>query len=253
MDSTTLALAGSARVVPMLFRGYGTIAPMALDISRINALCFDVDGTLSDTDDLYAQKIVDLLPRFLFPNPMQTARRIVMWVESPGNALLGFADTIGIDDEMTVFIEWINRNRKSPVKKFLLVPGVDEMLEKMKGRFPMAVVSARDEKSTLRFLNQFDLCKYFDVIITGLSAPHTKPFPDPILLAAQKMGVRPEECLMIGDTTVDIRAGKSAGAQTVGVLCGFGEEDELLQLGADLILKSTSDLTELFIERTPLV
>jgi len=219
---------------------------MTLDISRIKALCFDVDGTLSDTDDLYAQKIVDLLPRFLFPNPMHTARRIVMWVESPGNALLGFADTIGIDDEMMAFIDWMNRHRKSPLKKFLLVPGVDKMLMDMKGRYPMAVVSARDEKSTMRFLTQFDLCKYFDVIMTGLSAPHTKPYPDPILLAAQKMGVKPEECLMIGDTTVDIRAGKAAGAQALGVLCGFGEEDELRQLGADHILKSTSDLPELF-------
>jgi HAD superfamily hydrolase (TIGR01509 family) len=219
---------------------------MTLDISRIKALCFDVDGTLSDTDDLYAQKVVDLLPRFLFPNPMQTARRLVMWVEAPGNALLGFADTIGIDDEMTAFIEWLNRNRKHPRKNFLLVPGVDEMLAQLHGRYPMSVVSARDEKSTMRFLNQFDLCKYFDVIVTGLSTPHTKPYPDPILLAAQKMGAKPEECLMIGDTTVDIRAGKAAGAQAVGVLCGFGEEPELKQLGADLILKSTSELTEVF-------
>lgn len=224
---------------------------MTLDISRIKALCFDVDGTLSDTDDLYAQKVVDLLPRFLFRNPMQTARRLVMWVESPGNALLGFADRIGIDDEMVAFIDWINRNRKSPAKKFLLVPGVDEMLAQIHGRYPMAVVSARDEKSTLRFLNQFDLCKYFDVIVTGLSAPHTKPYPDPILLAAQKMDVKPEECLMIGDTTVDIRAGKAAGAQALGVLCGFGEEPELKQLGADLILKSTSELAEVFNGNTP--
>jgi HAD superfamily hydrolase (TIGR01509 family) len=219
---------------------------MTLDISRIKALCFDVDGTLSDTDDLYAQKVVDLLPRFLFPNPMQTARRLVMWVEAPGNALLGFADTIGLDDEMTAFIEWLNRNRKHPRKNFLLVPGVDEMLAQLHGRYPMSVVSARDEKSTLRFLNQFDLCKYFDVIVTGLSTPHTKPYPDPILLAAQKMGVKPEESLMVGDTTVDIRAGKAAGAQSVGVLCGFGEEAELKQLGADLILGSTSELTEVF-------
>jgi HAD superfamily hydrolase (TIGR01509 family) len=182
---------------------------------------------------------------------MQTARRLVMWVESPGNALLGFADRIGIDDEMVAFIDWINRNRKSPTKKFLLVPGVDEMLAQIHGRYPMAVVSARDEKSTLRFLNQFDLCKYFDVIVTGLSAPHTKPYPDPILLAAQKMDVKPEECLMIGDTTVDIRAGKAAGAQALGVLCGFGEEPELKQLGADLILKSTSELTEVFNGKNP--
>ena len=219
---------------------------MTLDIPRIKALCFDVDGTLSDTDDLYARKIAGFLPRFLFRDPVHTARRLVMWIESPGNALLGYADTLGIDDEMTAFIDWMNRHRKSPLKKFMLVPGVDEMLGYMKGRYPMAVVSARDEISTMRFLTQFDLCKYFDVIVTGLSAPHTKPYPDPILLAAQKMGVQPQECLMIGDTTVDIRAGKSAGAQALGVLCGFGEADELRQLGADLILESTSDLTELF-------
>lgn len=224
---------------------------MTLDIPRIKALCFDVDGTLSDTDDQYAQKIVDLLPRFLFPNPMQTARRLVMWVEAPGNTLLGFADRIGIDDEMVAVIDWINRHRKHTLKKFLLVPGVDTMLAQLKGRFPMAIVSARDEKSTMLFLNQFDLCKYFDVIVTGLSAPHTKPYPDPVLLAAQKMGVHPAQCLMIGDTTVDIRAGKAAGAQAIGVLCGFGEEDELKQLGADLILPNTSELTEVFNGKTP--
>lgn len=225
---------------------------MALDIARIKALCFDVDGTLSDTDDYYAQKIVRFLPQFLFRDPVHTARRIIMWIESPGNALLGFADTIGIDDEMVAVIDWLNRHRESPLKKYLIVPGVEEMFKAIQGRYPMSVVSARDEKSTMRFLTQFDLCQYFDVIVTGLSAPHTKPYPDPIFLAAQKMGVQPHECLMIGDTTVDMRAGKAAGAQTVGVLCGFGEEPELKQLGADLILKSTGDLAALLNQQTPL-
>jgi phosphoglycolate phosphatase-like HAD superfamily hydrolase len=222
---------------------------MPIDIPRIKALCFDVDGTLSDTDDYYANKLAAFLPRFLFRDPVHTARRLVMWVESPGNALLGFADRIGIDDEMVAFIDWLNRHRKSPLKKYLIVPGVEEMFKQMQGRYPMSVVSARDEKSTMRFLTQFDLCKYFEVIVTGLSAPHTKPYPDPIWLAAQKMGVAPQECVMIGDTTVDMRAGKAAGAQTIGVLCGFGEEPELRQLGADLILKSTGDLTTIFDEK----
>lgn len=225
---------------------------MTLDIPRIKALCFDVDGTLSDTDDYYAHKIVRFFPRALFRDPAHTARRLVMWVESPGNALLGFADRIGIDDEMVAFIDWINRHRKSPLKKYLIVPGVEEMFKRLEGRYPMSVVSARDEKSTMRFLTQFDLCKYFQVIVTGLSAPHTKPYPDPILLAAKNMGVGPHQCLMIGDTTVDMRAGKAAGAQTVGVLCGFGEEEELRRLGADLILKSTADLPALFEAQTPL-
>jgi phosphoglycolate phosphatase-like HAD superfamily hydrolase len=106
----------------------------------------------------------------------------------------------------------------------------------------MAVVSARDEDGTRAFLDHFNLTRHFDVIVTALSAEHTKPYPDPIIYAAQKMGVAPEACLMIGDTTVDMRAGKSAGAQAVGVLCGFGEQEELTRKGADLILKSTAEL-----------
>ncbi len=215
---------------------------MPLQLSRIHALCFDVDGTLSDTDDLYMQKLVPFLPRFLFRDPAHTARRIVMWVEAPGNTLLGLADTLGIDDEMAAFISWLYRNRPYPAKKFLLVPGVDEMLKCLYGHFPMAVVTARDEYGTMCFLDQFGLTGYFNAIITGLSAPYTKPYPDPILLAAKKMDVAPEHCLMIGDTTVDIRAGRSAGAQTAGVLCGFGEEYELKKMGADAIFDATPSL-----------
>jgi N-acetyl-D-muramate 6-phosphate phosphatase len=218
---------------------------MSLDLPRIRALCFDVDGTLSDTDDLYARKVTPYLPRAIFSDPEQTARRLVMWAESPGNALLGYADKVGMDDEMAAVIDWFQRAKPNTEKKFLLIPGVDEMLAALKGRYPMAVVSARHEKSTMRFLQQFDLVRYFDAIITGLSAPHTKPFPDPIFMAAKKMGVKPHECLMIGDTTVDIRAGRSAGAQTVGVLCGFGEEKELLDMGADLILSNTHQIVDI--------
>lgn len=221
---------------------------MSLELSRIRALCFDVDGTLSDTDDLYAQKVQRFLPRFLFRDPAHAARRFVMWAEAPGNNLLGLADTLGLDDQMAAIINWIYRNRKHPSKYFLLVPGVDQMLARLKGHYPLAIVTARDEQGTLAFLDQFDLAKYFDAIITGLSAPHTKPYPDPILLAAKKMDVAPEACLMIGDTTVDMRAGKSAGAQTVGVLCGFGEAPELLRFGANMILENTPLLADVLLQ-----
>jgi N-acetyl-D-muramate 6-phosphate phosphatase len=218
---------------------------MSLDLPRIKALCFDVDGTLSDTDDLYVKKAALFFPHFLFKDPIRVARRFVMWIEAPGNALLGFADTLGIDDEMIAVINWLSRHRRYSPTKFLLVPGVDEMLRQLHGRYPMAVVSARDESGIMAFLEQFDLVKYFDVVVTGLSVKHTKPYPDPVLFAAQKMNVAPENCLMVGDTTVDIRTGKSAGAQTVGVLCGFGEETELKKMGADMILEDTTKLTKI--------
>jgi HAD superfamily hydrolase (TIGR01509 family) len=221
---------------------------MPLDIKRIQALCFDVDGTLSDTDDYYTGKFSSWLKRVpLVSHPELTARRLVMWAESPGNALLGLADTIGLDDEMIALINWMYRHRRKKIHQYLIVTGVVEMLGRLKERYPLAVVSARDEAGTMAFLEQFDLVKYFNVIVTALSAEHTKPYPDPVRLAAQKMGVQVDACLMTGDTTVDIRAGRSAGTQTVGVLCGFGEETELRRQGADLILKSTADLDEVLL------
>jgi len=221
---------------------------MSLDLQRIRALCFDVDGTLSDTDDLYVQKVLRFFPRFLFRDPQRAARRFVMWVESPGNTLIGLPDIIGLDDELLGLWEWLNRHRPRPMKHFIMVPGIKEMLERLHGRYPMAVVSARDDKSTHAFLKQFGLTGYFREIVTAITAEHTKPYPDPILYAAEKIGVAPEHCLMVGDTTVDIRAGKAAGAQTVGVLCGFGEAGELKRRGADVILDNTAELADLLLQ-----
>ncbi len=223
---------------------------MPLDLQRVRALCFDVDGTLSDTDDYYVNRLSGFFRRAPFVrDPERAARRLVMWGESPGNALLGWTDTIGLDGPIIRLIDFMYRHRKHKVRKYLIVPGAQDMLARLKEHYPMAVVSARDEDSTMAFLEQFDLVKYFDAIITALSAEHTKPYPDPIQLAAQKMDVMPEACLMTGDTTVDIRAGKSAGAQTVAVLCGFGEEPELRRKSPDLILESTAELDKVLLKR----
>ena len=120
------------------------------------------------------------------------------------------------------------------------------MLDDLSQRYPLAVVSARDERTTQMFLEETGLTRFFQCIATAQTCAHTKPFPDPVRWAARQLGVAPERCLMVGDTTVDIRAGQAAGAQTVGVLCGFGTEDELRRAGADEILPSTANLVSLF-------
>jgi phosphoglycolate phosphatase-like HAD superfamily hydrolase len=220
---------------------------MSLDLSRIKALCFDVDGTLSDTDDQFVQNLVRLLKpvRAIFPekNPHPFARKFVMVTETPGNYLFGIPDRLGIDGKVSTLGDTIYRlGIGKSDNPFLLIPGVEKMLTMLQPRYKMAVVSARGGRSTQRFIDQFDLSHFFVCIATAQTCEHTKPFPDPILWAGHQMGVSPSECLMVGDTTVDILAAKAAGAQSVGVLCGFGERDELHKSGADLILESTSML-----------
>lgn len=220
---------------------------MPLDLARIRAICFDVDGTLRDTDDQFVQRLEGWLrpARFLFKhrNPRTFARWLVMKSETPGNLLFGLPDRLGLDAPLArlgdlVYQLGIGRTET----RFLVVHGVQDLLVALQAHYPLAVVSARGERNTLAFLRQCGLEVYFARIATGQTCRYTKPAPDPILWAAQGMGVAPREVLMVGDTVVDIRAGKAAGAQTVGVLCGFGQEAELRREGADLVLPNTSDL-----------
>jgi N-acetyl-D-muramate 6-phosphate phosphatase len=225
---------------------------MPLHVSRIRAICFDVDGTLSDTDDVMVAQLAQLLYpfHFLFPGKdlIRVARGIVMEAEGPMNTIYGVTDHIGLDDKIFAVKDWIVRQSKKETKPFQLIPGTREMLDALSKRYPLAVVSARDTISTMDFLNQFSLAAYFKCIATDQTCEHTKPFADPILWATREMDVTPEACLMVGDTTVDMRAGKAAGTQNVGVLCGFGEQDELLACGADMILSMTAELVQLLEE-----
>lgn len=225
---------------------------MALNLDRIHAICFDVDGTLSDTDDQWIHSLTGFL-KPLHPLIPETkiksiARSAIMAIETPGNQIYHLLDHVDLDDEAARLLNWYTKLRISNRKPvFWLIPGVQEMLKTLSTRYPMSVVSARGESSTLNFLNQHNLLPFFASIATAQTCRFTKPFADPIIWAANKMGVSPADCLMVGDTVVDIIAGRAAGAQTVGVLCGFGTEKELRRSGANLILKNTSDLTRVLL------
>lgn len=224
---------------------------MPLDLSRIRALCFDIDGTLSDTDDQWTAQFERLFTPLRFAIPRRElrpfARRVVMALESPGNFVYHVLDRMNLDDEAAWLLQAMRRLHAphSSARAFLLIPRVDAALRALAKRYPLAVVSARGAGGAHAFLNQFDLLPLFTTVVTAQTCRYTKPYPDPVFAAAEKMGVPAHECLMIGDTVVDIRAGKAAGAQTVGVLCGFGYESELRRAGADLILPSPYELLEM--------
>ncbi len=222
---------------------------MPLNTQKVKALLFDVDGTLSDTDDQLTAKIARALHplRFLCKNhdPAPVARWIVMFGETPGNALYTIMDATGLDKHLARAYNWLaHRKRRHGKRKhhYSLVPGVRQMLLQLYEHYPMAVVSARDALTTREFLDYFEIADLFTAIVTSQTCEHTKPFADPVIYAAQQLGVAPDECLMIGDTSVDVLAGKAAGAQTVAVFCGFGTVRELRRLEADLYLDNTAEL-----------
>jgi phosphoglycolate phosphatase len=222
---------------------------MALDLTRIRGLCFDVDGTLRDTDDHYVDKVAKLLSPFWRmlsgQSSYSAARKLVMMTESPATFLFGVPDRLGIDHVIVRLIEGLRKLSDSDQdENHPLIDGVYEMLVCCRQYFPMSVVSNRNEKSTLSFLESCGLLPLFQCVVTGQTCKYGKPSPEPLLHAANQMGVPASNCLMIGDITVDIKTAKAVGCQSVGVLCGFGEVSELEGEGADLILGSTIGLVD---------
>ena len=210
----------------------------------LKAILFDLDGTLIDTDNTAVDRLAGRLAPFLGRRAPATARWLLMQAETPGNLLMTLLDWLGLDERLMTTTDRLRRRRGVyPADEFRLVPGVEPMLLTLKERFELAVVTTRSRYHINRFLESFpNLAPVFSATC-GLQDSHRlKPHPYPIQLTAERLGLKAAECLMVGDTTVDIKAGRRAGAWTAGVLCGFGQRAELERAGAHLILETTADL-----------
>jgi len=217
-----------------------------LNPNAMEAVLFDLDGTLMDTDDQAVETLVRRLQRLHWPHPRQAARRLVMASETPGNALMTLVDILGLDAPLTKFTDHLHRWRGLRTRgNFRIVAGAEEMLAELNGRYRLAVVTTRGRSEAEAFLAQYDLCGVFEALVTRESTWRLKPHPAPIRRAARLLGVPVERCVMVGDTTVDVKAARRAGAWAVAVLCGFGERGELERAGAHVILEHTAQLASL--------
>jgi len=217
-----------------------------LDRDRVEAVLFDLDGTLMDTDDQAVESLAHQLQRLRWPRPHQAARRLIMASETPGNVLMTLLDVLGLDAPLMAFTDRLRRWRGLRAQAdFRIVADAEEMLAALRDRYRLAVVTTRGLDETETFLDQYDLRTVFDAVVTRESTWRLKPHPAPIQHAARLLGVPVEQCVMVGDTTVDVKSARRAGAWAVAVLCGFGEQEELERAGAHVILEHTSHLSSL--------
>ena len=222
------------------------------DFSRVKALLFDVDGTLSDSDDRMVEVIshkLAFLKRFISEEKLlKFSRRFVHFAEGPGNLALETADWLTLDHLIAKYLDRQEMKSNHPAEHFPMIPGIVPMLDELLPEYPFAIVTARNEITTRNFLSHNNLEPYFPHVISSQTCQRTKPFADPLLHAAEILDVPIENCLMFGDTVTDVRAAKAAGAQSLSVLCGFGQEKDLRRAGTQKILPTTSLLAE-FLKR----
>jgi len=223
------------------------MTPSPIDLGAIEAILFDLDGTLVETDNRWARQLSERLAFLRRLNRRldtdRLGRDIVMAMETPSNYIVSIAERLGLGRSIYGLADRIRRSKGLATRNTsVLVEGTHELLGSLDGRFRLAIVTTRARPEALSFLTQQALERYFPVIVTRLDVWRMKPHPAPIQRAAQLLGVGISRCLMVGDTTVDILAARRAGAVAVGVLSGFGEREELWRAGAHLVLGSAVEL-----------
>lgn len=141
-----------------------------------------------------------------------------------------------IEQNQTESLRYFNELPGIPV-----MPGLVDLLEKLKSKnYPLAVASSSVPEIIELILQKTDLRKYFQVVVSGQEADKSKPEPDVFLLAAQKLGVIPKNCMVVEDSENGIKAALAAGMicvayQSPGV-------DPKTQEKADIIVKSFDQL-----------
>lgn len=218
---------------------------------RTRAIFFDLDGTLIDTDDALLEALARRLERWSWAfgsgGPRPLLRRAVLAVEGPINAVISALDAVGLDDNLFSIGDRLHRAKGDREKSsFVAVDGALEMIRSLHPAYRLGVVTTRSRADALAFLRQFELESILEVLASRQDTRRLKPHPEPVRRAANSVGLSPDQCVLVGDTPVDVVSAKVAGAYAVGVLCGFGERDELLKAGADLILENTAELAAWF-------
>jgi beta-phosphoglucomutase family hydrolase len=118
-------------------------------------------------------------------------------------------------------------------------PGVLELLERLRDRSKkMAIVSSAPRQNVEMVLESLKARPFFDVIIAEEDAPHGKPDPQGYLLAAERLGVEPERCVVIEDAPGGVEAAKRAGMRCIGLAAG--RPPETLE-DADLVVRSLEE------------
>ncbi|MBC7241004.1 MAG: AI-2E family transporter [Anaerolineae bacterium] len=211
---------------------------------EINAILFDLDGTLMDTDDAmidaWAERIKAANPAWSSPELRNALRRLVMAGEKPTNALLTFLDRLGLDRPAFRLKAQLDAIRKEGEVSFRPMEGAQDVIQSLSTRFKLGIITTRSRQEAQAFLRQAGLDGLFQVIITRDDVERLKPHPESVWRAALELGIPAQRCAVVGDTDVDIQAAKAAGALAIGVLSGFGDEKDLSQ--ADVILNSIRDL-----------
>lgn len=127
-----------------------------------------------------------------------------------------------------------------------LYAGVVEGIDYLKGEgLKVGCVTNKAAAFTVPLLKAMGIYEKFDIVVSGDTTPKKKPDPMPLLHAANQLGVKAENCLMVGDSMHDVEAARNAGFQVVCVPYGYNHGVDIREAGPDAVIDSLAELKNL--------
>jgi len=204
----------------------------------ISALIFDCDGVLFESQPANLAYYNRIFQRFGYPvidDPRGAAANFCHTASSPV-VLERFVDATCLDAALTYaatldFREFVHLMTEAP--------GLKENLIRLAERLPLAVATNRGD-SMWQLLAHFELADFFQTVVTCRDVVNPKPAPDMLILAAERLAVRPQDCVFVGDSDLDRQAAKGAGMKFIAYgsaleeACQVTSHAELAELLLDL-------------------
>ncbi len=195
----------------------------------IKAVVFDMDGTLFDTERFYASSWLQAGKELNFAYAEESlaactgrnTRDSGKFFEEHYAGIISYDEFIKV---RTRYYEALVAEHGIPLK-----PGALECLTYLKDRgYGIALATATRTVRVLENLEKTDFLRFFDVLVTGDMVKNGKPDPESFLLAAEKLGVRPDECVAVEDSFNGVHAIAAAGMYCVMVPDVTPPTDEIL-------------------------
>ena len=218
--------------------------------TRFKAVIFDLDGTLLDTLADIGNAANDVLAERGHPTHNLEAYRHFI-----GDGVATLFQRIlpeGLPTPKLIF-ECVSEFAVSYGRRWnensQLYPGIADLLDELvRQNVPIAILSNKPHDFVGVCVAEFLSAWPFDPVLGQREGIPRKPDPAGVMEVAESLKVAPEECVYVGDSSVDMLTAKNSGAFAVGVAWGFRPVDELVEYGASRILDSPSDLVELLLE-----
>ncbi len=213
------------------------------DFSSVRALIFDLDGTLIDSKHDLIRSVNAMLRELGREQLHEDTISGYIGHGAPqlvGRTLGNGASEAERERALKFFLAHYEEHKLDSTCAY---PGVPETLQQL-AAFPMAILTNKPVRVSVRILEELGLAKYFRSVYGGNSFETKKPDPLGTYTILREFGAAPSEAMLIGDSEVDVQTARNAGTLAVTVNYGFGAHDRAAH-PADFYLERLTDLLPL--------